>query len=47
MCMIQLLFESVFVNENNIIVVLLGFQVTVELSDQCAFKNEEFQWLVL
>ena len=27
-------------------VFLLGFQVTVELSDQCVFKNEEFQWLV-
>ena len=27
-----------------IIVVIPGFQVTVEFSDQCAFKNEEFQW---
>ena len=39
-------FPCLPLDDLDVMIFLLGFKVTVELSDQCVFKDEEYQWLV-
>ena len=47
MCTCSHASDAVFHEQNLLMFACLGFQVTMEWSDQSIFKNEEFQWCVL